>query len=189
MKFESSFSYARLILLLGTPLTLARPSYVCPIFPIDIGVCISETPVRLAPIVTAPFGTVQGQTSPDEPTVYEYLGIPFAYPPIGSRRFAPPERLPVRPADSDPINATKFGYGCPGVKLSVGDLWPYNRIWPVLEGEDCLNLNIWTKPNRISAPVLVWIFGGSFQFGSANVDLYNGANFVANNDVILVSIK
>jgi cholinesterase len=58
-------------------------------------------------------------------------------------------------------------------------------------GEDCLNLNVWTKPQTGDAKkaVLVWIYGGGFSSGSSAVPGYNGANIAGQEDVVLVSLK
>ncbi len=57
--------------------------------------------------------------------------------------------------------------------------------------EDCLNLNVWTKPQTGDSKkaVLVWIYGGGFNSGSSSVLGYNGANIVEQQDVIVVSFK
>ncbi|KAF8464225.1 Alpha/Beta hydrolase protein [Kalaharituber pfeilii] len=139
----------------------------------------------LSPTVTAPFGTVIGQPGRFDPSVHEYLGIHFAHPPTGTRRFSPPVRLPNRPPNADPIVATKFGLSCPGLPIRFG---PYDWTGKD-EGEDCLTLNIWTKPGRANAPVMVWMYGGGFMAGGTDTILYDGTNFVGNNDVVMVTVN
>ena len=71
--------------------------------------------------------------------VHAFLGIPYAAPPVGPRRYAAPER-PARWDGERP--ATRFGAVClqqrmPGVFGSLGS--------PTLDaGDDCLSLNVWT---------------------------------------------
>ena len=57
--------------------------------------------------------------------------------------------------------------------------------------EDCLNLNVWTKPQvgEAKKAVLVYIYGGGFTSGSSAIPAYNGANLVEEQDVIVVSLK
>ena len=57
--------------------------------------------------------------------------------------------------------------------------------------EDCLTLNVWTKPQTgdVKKAVLVWIYGGSFTTGSSDVLLYNGQFIADQEDVVVVSLK
>jgi cholinesterase len=57
--------------------------------------------------------------------------------------------------------------------------------------EDCLYLNVWTKPQSGDSKkaVLVWIYGGAFTSGSSANSGYNGANLAEQEDVIVVSLK
>jgi cholinesterase len=57
--------------------------------------------------------------------------------------------------------------------------------------EDCLYLNVWTKPQTGEAKkaVLVWIYGGAFTSGSSSIPGYNGANIANQEDVVVVSFK
>jgi carboxylesterase type B len=61
------------------------------------------------------------------------------------------------------------------------------------ESEDCLYLNVFTPASNSSKAepktVMVWIFGGALQFGSASVPTYDGTSFAANQDVVLVAIN
>ncbi len=60
---------------------------------------------------------------------------------------------------------------------------------PVLPGEDCLNLNVWTPdPGAAGLPVMVWIHGGAFVNGSGAVPTYDGTAF-ARDGVVLVTIN
>ncbi|KAK1544417.1 carboxylesterase [Colletotrichum paranaense] len=67
----------------------------------------------------------------DVPDVFEYLGIPFAAAPVGALRFQPP----VTYNDSAVINVSAFGPGC---------MQPPDTEYP--QSEDCLSVNILTKP-------------------------------------------
>lgn len=52
-------------------------------------------------------------------------------------------------------------------------------------------MNVWTKPQvgEDKKAVLVWIYGGGFQFGTSNSKTYNGEYFVEDEDVVVVSMK
>ncbi len=57
--------------------------------------------------------------------------------------------------------------------------------------EDCLTLNIWTKPQTGEAKkaVLLWVYGGGYTSGTSNNTGYNGKYIAGSEDVIVVSIK
>jgi carboxylesterase type B len=57
--------------------------------------------------------------------------------------------------------------------------------------EDCLTLNVWTKPQIGDAKkaVLLWIYGGGFTTGNSDNPAYNGQFIADQQDVVLVSIK
>jgi len=111
-----------------------------------------------------------------------YRGIPYAAPPVGRLRWAPP----AAPAKwTSPRDASSFGPICP--QPPRGD-----RVQAMGAGqrqsEDCLYLNVFAPHGARHAPVMVWIHGGAHRFGSGSGPLYDGSNF-AKDGVILVSIN
>ncbi|XAO27820.1 hypothetical protein I312_106683 [Cryptococcus bacillisporus CA1280] len=96
-----------------------------------------------------------------------YLGIPFASPPIGDLRFAPPVSYTY---NSSTFQATTAPPACMQTNLLVHKI-----------SEDCLYLNVYApaKSNATTdrLPVMVWVYGGSFTSGSSN--LYPGTGLVA----------
>jgi para-nitrobenzyl esterase len=117
-------------------------------------------------------GMVQG-TFENGLTVYK--GIPFAAPPVGDLRWKAPQ--PARKWEGVK-DATKYGPAA----FQGGNP-------PSGKSEDCLYLNIWTpaKSAKEKIPVLVWIYGGGFSFGSTAEPGYNGEK-LAKKGVVLVSI-
>jgi para-nitrobenzyl esterase len=135
----------------------------------------------ITPTVRTSGGTVRGLTRDG---VHVFLGIPYAAPPFGSRRFAapqPPERWDgVRPA-------VEYGPTAPAPPYAP----PYDVLLPEpqVPGEDCLNLNVWTPdPGASGLPVFVWIHGGAFVNGSAAIPVYDGTAF-ARDGVVCVTIN
>ena len=116
--------------------------------------------------------------------VHTFLGVPYAAPPFGPRRFAPP----APPERWDGVrDATSYGATVPKPPYAP----PYDVLLlePQIPGEDCLNLNVWTPdPGGSGLPVYVWIHGGAFVNGSGAVPTYDGTAF-ARDGVVSVSVN
>lgn len=120
--------------------------------------------------------------------VVQYLGVPYGTPPVGDLRFKLPRQ--VEPW-SGVFHADKLAAACyqwkddtfPGFNGS--ELWNANT--PM--SEDCLNLNIWVPKGATNATVLVWIYGGSFIYGSPSLDMYHGDILATEGNVIVVNIN
>ena len=116
--------------------------------------------------------------------IYTFKGIPFAAPPFGANRFQPP-----RPPEPWSEVRDAFTYGPTATKASYGS--PYDKLLlePVIAGEDCLNLNIWSPDlGEAKLPVMIWIHGGAFVNGSGAVGTYDGSHF-ARDGVVCVTIN
>lgn len=127
-------------------------------------------------VVMTRSGPVRGTVASDHRS---FLGIPYAAPPIGERRWASPQ--PARPWETVK-DATTPGYDCPQPASALtGDLAPVN--------EDCLYLNV-TTPANINGrgrPVMVWFHGGGFNTGSGRI--YDPRRLVTTGDVIVVTVN
>lgn len=110
--------------------------------------------------------------------VQAFLGIRYAVPPVGARRFRPPE--PVQPWDGT-LEATRFA------PAPIQPLDPAVGIARQDMDEDCLALNIWTPEGAGPHPVLVWIHGGSQTVGGTRRPEYDGAGF-AQRGVVCVTV-
>jgi para-nitrobenzyl esterase len=135
----------------------------------------------MAPTVKIAQGTLEGLQGDG---FVAFLGIPYAAAPYGARRFAPPASPPHWEGTR---NATQYG---PTV-LKRRYPPPFDKLLPdpQIPGEECLNLNVWTpEPGRTGLPVLVWIHGGSFAYGSNAVPDYDGGAF-ARDGVVCVAIN
>uniref|UniRef100_A0A0N4ZAM9 Carboxylic ester hydrolase n=1 Tax=Parastrongyloides trichosuri TaxID=131310 RepID=A0A0N4ZAM9_PARTI len=122
-----------------------------------------------------------------------YLGIPFAKPPIGDRRFRPPEEL-----EQSDWNDTF--YALTSARSCAADIYESNftgySFWnPTNEvSEDCLQLNMWVpskkdKVNDKKHCVIVYIYGGAFFSGSASLDVYNGSILAVISRCIVVNLN
>ncbi|HEY8609168.1 MAG TPA: carboxylesterase/lipase family protein [Noviherbaspirillum sp.] len=113
-------------------------------------------PEAVAPDVTVvrtDKGSVKGV---DADNTLRFLGIPYAAPPTGERRWKAPE-----PAASwtEVRDASKFGGTCPQAGGAFGG---------ASTNEDCLYLNVFTPKGDGPFPVMVWIHGGAFTSGESN---------------------
>jgi para-nitrobenzyl esterase len=138
-----------------------------------------------APVVTAAQGAVRGLRQDDGTAVF--LGIPYAAPPRGAGRFAPP-----RPHDPwDGVrDATVPGPNAPQSERRLGalDMTPYfGTGWS--RGEDYLTVDVRTpSTGRGGLPVMVFVHGGGFVAGSTRSALYDGSAF-ARDGVVLVTLN
>jgi para-nitrobenzyl esterase len=122
--------------------------------------------------------------------VVSYKGIPFAAPPVGDLRWRPPQ-----PAASwtGVRQASEFGADCMQARFGPpppGPGTPPPAASPErAPSEDCLFLNVWAPAGAVPGaklPVMFWIYGGGFVFGSSALPNTSGTQF-AKNGVVLVA--
>ncbi|MFD8623954.1 carboxylesterase/lipase family protein [Streptomyces hygroscopicus] len=136
------------------------------------------------PVVTTARGAVRGLRQ-DGTAVF--LNIPYAAPPRGAGRFAPPR--PHEPWDGI-RDATVPGPNAPQSERRLGsvDMSPYfGEGWS--RGEDYLTVNVWAPEGAGGGlPVMVFVHGGGFVAGSTRSALYDGSAF-ARDGVVLVTLN
>ncbi len=117
--------------------------------------------------------------------LYIFKGIPYAVPPVGERRWLPPE--PVKPW-KDIRQAKAFAAAAPQNPMPGRIIEAFNVDEP--QDEDCLFLNIWSPGLDDSRrPVMVWVHGGAFTIGSGSQPIYSGSTLARRGDVVVVSIN
>jgi para-nitrobenzyl esterase len=108
-----------------------------------------------------------------------YKGIPYAAPPVGENRFKAPQPAA---AWTETLVAGQPGNVCPQIS-------PSTRAFA--GAEDCLYVNVFT-PDPAPAtplPVMVWIHGGAFVFGSGSDASYDGSHLVKRGNVVIVTLN
>ncbi|XP_052438359.1 carboxylesterase 3 [Carassius gibelio] len=161
--------------------------------------CLTLAPVWTAPVqtdtgpvVVLKHGSVRGQymkVKGSEKVVEQYLGIPFAAPPVGPLRLAAPG--PVQGWEGI-RNATQHPSIClqnPDVLHILAKSMALD-FTPTGVSEDCLYLNVYTPSQRSESdklPVMVWIHGGALVNGGACT--FDGSSLAAYENIVVVIIQ
>ena len=134
-------------------------------------------------------GTVRGLPAAD-PRITSFKGIPFAAPPVGINRWRAPQPCEDWEGVRDCFEFAPISVqDTPGIGDDI-----YCREWHVDPeipmSEDCLYLNIWTnaKSTEDKLPVLVWYFGGGFQWGYTAEMEFDGER-LARRGVVVVTVN
>jgi para-nitrobenzyl esterase len=137
-------------------------------------------------IVQTQYGPVRGYVSGD---VFTFKGIPYGADTGGENRW-----LPAKPPQrwTEEYNALAYGANCPQTLHSFrAKEHTFFQQWTDgFQGEDMLNLNVWTPALSGSRPVMVYFHGGGFSFGSAyELASHDGAQMARHHDVVQVSVN
>ncbi|GME50176.1 putative lipase 2 [Neofusicoccum parvum] len=167
---------------------------------VNLGVKFDKRQDEL-PTLTLPYGTWRASDYNADADVYTFKNIRFAAPAGGENRW----RKPQPPANNDTIQDGSYGPICvqapieglnllgPGNNAPIGGA--INQFLggipvPIFEGgsEDCLFLDLFVPgdavrdPNSQSLPVIVWIYGGAYVFGSKDaldlIGFYSGTGLI-----------
>jgi para-nitrobenzyl esterase len=132
-------------------------------------------------IVATRSGKVEGF---ERDGVHVFRGIPYAAPPVGLLRWKAPQR---EEAWSGTRDASSFSPQSAQTEFAMTKMMgekqsPYS--------EDSLYLNVWTPAcDDARRPVMVWIHGGAFLWGSGDTPWYDGTRFAVHGDVVVVTIN
>jgi para-nitrobenzyl esterase len=150
---------------------------------------VATADAGLGPVVEIASGKLRGTC---EAGILSFKGVPYGASAGGRNRFMPPQpplswggvrnavayggrawQLPDRPKRRAVLETL----------LGPADMTP--------EGEDCLTLNLWTPGlgDGGKRPVMVWLHGGAFAYGSGNRAVTDGANLARRGDVVVVNVN
>ena len=142
-----------------------------------------------SPIVETAAGKLRGSAANG---ISAFKGIPYGAPTGGANRFMPP-RPPapwagIRDATAYHAQAPQMP-GRPERRPELRTILGPADTSP--ESEDCLTLNVWTPGigDGAKRPVMVWLHGGAFAYGSGNRAVTDGANLARRGDVVVVSVN
>ncbi|MGV2866201.1 carboxylesterase/lipase family protein [Achromobacter sp. AGC39] len=130
---------------------------------------------------TLPAGTLTGEQ--ERGGVCRFSAIPYARPPVGKLRFAPPEAATWQ----GELDATRPGPVAPQLPSRLRDaMGDFNAP----QSEDCLHLTVWTPAaDGARRPVVVWLHGGAWQSGGGALDWYDGSALAARGDLVVVAVN
>jgi para-nitrobenzyl esterase len=155
---------------------------------------VSTSPLHAQETVSIETGKLQGFS---EAGVTSFKGIPYAAPPVGDLRWRPPQPAArwagVRHAAEFGADCMQVRFGPPPTRSGATPA-PSASPSPTASpepapSEDCLFLNVWRPAGAAPGaklPVMFWIYGGGFVFGSSAQPSTSGTQF-AKQGVVLVA--
>jgi|HubBroStandDraft_4_1064222.scaffolds.fasta_scaffold63333_1 para-nitrobenzyl esterase len=146
-------------------------------------------------VVTTSSGPVRGLILDG---VQSFRGVRYGAAPVGELRWMPPQRPQPWKAVYDASD-----FGAPAMQLASGSIieapdefgFQMHRVFTTpsefkVMNEDCLYLNVWTPAiDSRKRPVMFWIHGGGFAFGSGSQTIYQGDGLAKAGDVVVVSVN
>lgn len=175
-----------------------RPHSASLLLALSLAITLCATTAVAVPPATPVVDTAQGQVQGlVDDGILEYLGIPYAAPPVADLRFRPPQ--PPKAWDGV-LDATSLGAPCmqmysPSGPRTTDFTRQIQTIYSTagdskIDNEDCLFLNVWTPAaDEAKRPVMVWFHGGGYAYGSGGWPVYDGRNLAEKGDVVVVTVN
>src|SRR5215475_8178241 len=143
--------------------------------------------IARSPGVETASGRVVGTTSDG---VHVFKGIPYGASTMGANRFMPPRKPEPWAGVREAVTYAGRSPQAPAAQQrpELATVWGPVDTLPV--GEDCLTLHVWTPGlDNARRPVMVWLHGGAFSYGSANSPRYDSTRLARRNDVVVVAVN
>jgi para-nitrobenzyl esterase len=173
----------------------ARPADLPPLPPDQHNAISGEGVPQVTAVIETTSGRVQGLI---EDHVHVFRGIRYGAAPIGPLRW-----LPARPPTPETVVIDCSNFGAPAMQMSAGAAASPDRDFGMqmsqvftgpselkVQNEDCLFVNIWTPAtDAAKRPVMVWIHGGGFAYGSGGQPIYCPADLARDHDVVAITLN
>ena len=128
-------------------------------------------------IIETKYGAVKGYAANE--TTWQWLGVPYARPPMGGLRWKPPVAPNVWQGVRDAIAWSDQAAQDPRLeRFGEGGM-----------SEDCLYLNITAPKDAKNLPVMVWFHGGFVTILTSNTKSFNNPEALTTKDVVLVTVN
>lgn len=148
----------------------------------SLGTTETPQPLMGVPIAKTALGELRGVFRNG---IAAFHGVPYAAPPVGDLRFAPAVSIKRWIGQRDATRDGPIAPQLPGRLAAVIGAGISRQ-----EGEDCLTLTICTPaPDAKARPVLVWLHGGAWMFGSGSSPQYDGARLACEGDLVVVGVN
>jgi para-nitrobenzyl esterase len=141
----------------------------------------------LSPVVEISSGKIRGAVAGG---IHAFKGIPYGAPTNGANRFRQPQPVTAWTGVKDALAYHGKAPQSPAQVKRRGEMdGILGPLDTTAETEDCLTLNVWTPGMSGKRPVMVWLHGGAFAYGSGNRAVTDGANLARRGDVVVVSVN
>jgi len=129
--------------------------------------------------VTTSYGDLSGFTPQANTDTWQFLGIPYAKPPVGELRWRPPQPPESWSGDRD---ATAWAD-------QAAQPTQYEAYGEGGMSEDCLYLNVTVPKDADDLPVMVYFHGGGFKILTGNTQAFNNPESLPTKGVVLVTVN
>jgi len=140
----------------------------------------TDKPIMEMPVVRTRAGLARGVS---RGAVTAFHAVPYAAPPVGPLRFAPPQPVPAWQGVRD---CSRIG---PSPPQNASRLDAVMGIASFEQSEDSLHLDIWTPAaDGARRPVMVWLHGGAYMSGGGSQPFYAGGYLAERGDMVVVTV-